>query len=343
MKLFSLILLSIVIGSAFTHGKYVSKGDAPTLANPGKDGVMDADWGKATKDDWNEKTDVKRERQVEQTKKVDYEPSYQAGKDEVVLKCWEETDKIDPVTTTCVEVESTILPDGRLVNRTITRQVTINHSIKVKEIKKFWTKKYNLLSVTSLIAGFTKKYAQELTDNELALFNSIAVTDGNEFESNYNYVQAEEKYLDVVLRKVLKVFKTPLCEDDIKYLLNEIKECKKEAVVRLLDTRSIEVDREDSWTVCLEVFFATCGKEIPAVQLFAWSGCKSGAYHKGLCSKPNRATVDTIITKWLARQIYLLFTCKDVPVKKPCIEETTKKREETRTHTETEGHGHKML
>lgn len=327
MKLLSLALLAIVIGSAFAGAP-----PAPEVV-PGDGGIMEADWGKETHDDWHEKTDVVRERTSTSNRKVDYEKSYQLGKNEELLKCWEETDGVKPITKTVTEIVNTILPDGRLSNKTITRQVTINHSLKVKQVKKFWTTKYNLKSVTSLIAGFTKKYAQELSDAELALFNSIALTDNNQFESKYNYVQVKECFLEPVLRKVLKVFRTPLCEDDIKYLASEIRECKNEAIVRILDTRSIEVDREDAWTVCLEVFFATCGKDIPAVQLFTWSGCKSGAYQKGLCSKPNRGTIDAIITKWLARQIYLLFTCKDVPVKRPCIEETTKKREHSHSHT----------
>jgi hypothetical protein len=295
-----------------------SKRSEGTVVNAGKDGIMGWDSG-STKDDFHEATDVVRTKESTTKQSRVYEDSYRLKPGEDLLDCIEKTDGIAPVMDTCTDYVNECLPDGRIVNKTITRKVCVNKSLKIKKVRKYWTKKYNLASVTSIIAGFTKKFAPELSDAELALFNSIAITDANEFQSDYNYVQVKEKDLEPVLRKVLKVFKTPLCEDDVRHLQHELKECKEEAIVKILDTKPIEVDTEDAWTVCFEVFFATCGKNVPAVQMFAWSGCKSGAYHKRLCNPNNRAIVDKIITKWLARQIYLLFTCKDAPEKRSCM------------------------
>lgn len=310
MKFLTIFLFALMAGAILAGGK--------REATVYKDGIMGWDSG-MTSDDWHEKTDVIRTSDTTKETKVDYEKSYQLKDGECLISEMTRTDGVKPEVKTVVEYCNDILPNGSIINKTITRTVAVDYSKKCKKIRRYWTKSYNLTSVASLVAGFTKKYALELTDAELALFNSIAVTDGNELESKYNYVQVKEEFLEPTLRKVLQVFKTPLCEADIKALANEIGECKDEAIVKILDTRPIEVDREDLWTVCLEVFFATCGKEIPAVQMFAWSGCKSGAYHKGLCSRGNRDVIDKIITRWLARHIYLLFTCKDVPVKEPCM------------------------
>jgi hypothetical protein len=300
------------------HVPVSSKKSEGTVVNADKDGIMGWDAGR-TSDDWHEATDIVRERTTTTKRQQILEDSYQLKCGEDLLDCVEKTDGIAPVMDTCVEYVNEVMPDGRIVNKTITRKVCVNKSLKIKKVRKYWTKKYNLTSVSSIIAGFTKKFATELSDSELALFNSIAITDGNEFESEYNYVQVKEKDLEPVLRKVLKVFKTPLCEDDIRHLMYELKECKDEAIVKILDTKPIEVHTSDSWKVCFEVFFATCGKNIPAVQMFAWSGCKSGAFHKNLCNPKNSKIVDQIITRWLARQIYLLFTCKDAPEKKSCM------------------------
>ena len=55
-------------------------------------------------------------------------------------------------------------------------------------------------------------------------------------------------------------------------------------------------------------------KNKPGVQIFSWSGSKTGGWNPGMYSEPNAETIDALMTQWLYRNLYLLVTCQNVPV-----------------------------
>lgn len=269
----------------------------------------------ATEDDWNEDTDVEQIEEESQTKRlVKQEDSYQLKQDEKLESVFSVDNKTPVKTETKVETVTFIGEDGKVHEKQVTRTYNIYETVKVKRVKKFWTETLNLKSVRDVIVEYVKQQAPELTDDELKLFNTIAYTDGIKFESRYNYFQVKEEDLTIELfSSALEIYKTKLSQEEIFKFLQRIKACDQDFILEVINEKEAEVFSSSAWTVVVQIFAATCGKDIPALQIMAWAASKSGSYKPGQYSEANAATIDRIVSKFLLANLGLLFTCKDVP------------------------------
>jgi succinate dehydrogenase flavin-adding protein (antitoxin of CptAB toxin-antitoxin module) len=268
-----------------------------------------------TEDDFHEDSDVEQIEEESETKRlVNKENSYQLKQDEKLESVFDVDNKVPVKTETKVETVTYIGEDGKVHEKQVTRTYNIYETVKVKRVKKFWTETLNLKSVRDVIVEYVKNQAPELSDEELKLFNTIAYTDGIKFESRYNYFQVKEDDLSLELfSSALEIYKTKLSQEEIAKFLQRIKACDDNFILEVINEKEAEVFSSSAWTVVVQIFAATCGKEIPALQIMAWVASKSGSYKPGQYSESNAATVDRIISKFLLANLGLLFTCKDVP------------------------------
>lgn len=268
-----------------------------------------------TEDDFNEDSDVEQiEEESETQRLVNQEDSYQVKQDEKLESVFSVDNKVPVKTETKVETVTYIGEDGRVHEKQVTRTYNIYETVKVKRVKKFWTETLNLKSVRDVVVEYVRQQAPELTDDELRLFNTIAYTDGIKFESRYNYFQVKEEDLTMELfASALEIYKTKLSQEEIFKFLQRIKACEADFVLEVINEKEAEVFSSSAWTVVVQIFAATCGKDIPALQVMAWAASKSGSYKPGQYSESNAATIDTIVSKFLLANLGLLFTCKDVP------------------------------
>ena len=269
----------------------------------------------ATEDDFNEDTDIEQIQEESETKRlVNQETSYQLKQDEKLDSVFSVDNKVPVKTETKTETVTFIGEDGKVHEKQVTRTYNIYETVKVKRVKKFWTETMDLKSVRDVIVAFVKQQAPELSDDELRLFNTIAYTDGVKFESRYNYFQVKEADLTLELfAAALEVYKTKLSQEEITKFLQRIQACEEEFVLEVINEKEAEVFSSTAWTVVVQIFAATCGKDIPALQVMSWAASKSGSYKPGQYSESNAATVDRIVSKFLLANLGLLFTCKDVP------------------------------
>jgi hypothetical protein len=269
-----------------------------------------------SEDDFDAEEDIEKVITKDTSSSTTKEASYQMKSGEtLVSECIYDVDESErPDTRTETFSESYIGEDGKIYEKSVTKSYKYYVSIKTKRIKKFWSESYNLHSVRDVIVGFASRYGGPLTDDQLALFNKIAYTDGIKFESIYNYFQVKEENLDAVFRTAINVFKTSICESDIKNWLARIHDCNQDFILEVVPSDIAEVHRSDAWTVVSQVFACACSKDIPAMQILAWAATKSGSYKPGMYSEKNAQTVDDLITQFLNANLGLLFTCKDVPV-----------------------------
>jgi len=266
-----------------------------------------------TKDDFHEATDVLKEHTTNSVTSVSSEASYQVGSNELVDKVSYINNTCPTSTTSYDNTEVWIDEQGMLRERVTTVTTNIYESTKVKRIKRFWSKTDKLDSVKELAISFANLHGSPLTRPEVDLFNSMAVTDGIKFESKYNYFQTKLEGLKSVMRYAVDVYKTRMTEEDILKLRLRIEACNEGAITEMILSDSAETHNQDAWTVVTQVFFATCKKELPVVQILSWYGAKSGAYKPGKWSPTNAHTVDMIITKFLNAHVGLMFTCTQAP------------------------------
>ena len=249
-----------------------------------------------------------------QTVKIDAEPSYQLQEGETLEEIYHINATVPFESKTYTTYETYIDEKGNVRDREVTTTVNIYESKKVKRIKRFWSRRDKLDSVKYLAQVFADEFGGALTKKELEQFNSIAFTDGNEFESKYNYLQTPHETMEDVLRKALSIYKTRLAETDVLKMIERVKRCDDNAISEVIVSDDAEVHSENAWTVVSQVFLATCKKELPFVQVLTWYGTKSGSYKPGMFSVENSKIVDVLVTRFLLQQLGLMFSCSGVKV-----------------------------
>jgi hypothetical protein len=266
----------------------------------------------STMDDYHEATDV--EIKASSSTSMNYQKTaFQAKAGEQVISQRILNNTVPIKTTTFPQTDMSVNAKGEVVQKVTTITTNIYESSIIRRIKKFWNKTADLATVKQIAILFAKQHGGELLATEMTLFNSIASTDGNEFESKYHYFQYSHKVLETKLRKALTIFKTPLPDVEVKKLMLRIQDCNEGAIAELIQSAGAETHRKDAWTVVAQLFLATCKKELPYVQVFAWMGAKSGAYKPNKWNDRHAMIVDDYITRFLFHQVYLLWTCEIVP------------------------------
>jgi hypothetical protein len=266
-----------------------------------------------TSDDWHEDTDVQIfEGETHETNREDpgskivLKPNEVLVGPEVTV-----TDGLPPVWQNTTETRLE-MKDGKLVNITIIREHRIDKHRKIQTIKTIIHNKVKIDNVLEVVRSFGQEYGQELSTIELELFNTIAITQGNDFQIQYATKQIYSSDLDKTLRKISKLFTVQLDEDDYSNWVDLItNNCTNKYQVFALNTSAVEVNRPDLWTVKTEVLLATCGSENNiGYQLFAWAASKTGSYHRNQYSAENGKTVHKLMTRWLYANMNAMVDCK---------------------------------
>ena len=271
-----------------------------------------------SEDDYNESSDIARTSDTANKDWSAKENSYklQLGEELVSEEVLEGS---GPKSQTVKEVVTVVLPDGRIEQKTITKTITASPSKVVKTVKKYWSKSVKLDVVLEVVKAFGAKNGQELTEDQLTLFNALAAVDGNKYYSKYEYLQVPIEKLGAALQAATSHFIRIPTQEELDTIELAIRNCESnEPVTRVLNTDFGEIKTATKWKINTEILFSTCGKGKPGVQIFGWSGSKIGGWNPGMFSEPNAETVDALMTQWLYRNLYLLVTCKDVPVCKDC-------------------------
>ena len=342
MKFLQLVLLGLVATAVLA--KPAHKAHAQDQNSGQTQDIKEAFHEGETEDDFNEASDVAQSSTESQDTKITGEKTYQLQGDEVLEEEYEINDTVPKDTKTWEEKVTTIV-DGKTVEKVITRSYAVYQSVKVRRIKTFWKRSDKLDTVKPLAIAFAAKYGQKLTEQEIALFNQIAVTDGIKFESRYNYFQFKHgEQLERALRAAVEVFSTKLADIEITKLYSRLESCQDGAIAEIINSDAVETHSENQWTVVTQVFLATCKPEFPVVQVLTWYGAKSGGYKAGKWSEANAVTVDKIITKFLNAHLGLIFTCKDAPVlqgdfKSSFYQKHTEGQDGDLTHSGTETGG----
>jgi predicted HNH restriction endonuclease len=308
MKFIQLVLLGLIATAvlAKAHKQVLDSGKTEDV----KEQIHQGE----TEDDYNEASDVAKSSTETKDVKITGEKTYQLSAEEILEEEYEINATVPKETKTWEEKE-TLIVDGKTVERVVTKSYAIYDSVKVRRIKTFWKRSDKLDTVKPLAIKFAAKYGQRLTEQEIALFNQIAVTDGIKFESKYNYFQFKHgDQLERALRAALEVYATKLPDLEVSKLYSRIESCQDGAIAEVVNSDAAETHSQNQWTVITQVFLATCKPQFPVVQVLTWYGAKSGGYKAGKWSQANAATVDRIITKFLNAQLGLIFTCKDSPV-----------------------------
>jgi hypothetical protein len=220
-----------------------------------------------------------------------------------------------PVKTAQIaQCEMVVTASGASEERNTVVTTNIYETVVIKRIRRFWNYKTSIKTVKALAISFGQTFGVPLSASEIALFNSICATDGNKFESRYNYVQTTETNLALIIRRLLSIFKSPIPDQEVIKLLARVQDCMEGAIAEMIPSCSAETHNQDAWTVMAQVFLATCGKDVPYVQVFAWFGSKSGAYKPNKYSEHNSRVIDELMTRFLFHQVELLFTCPAAPI-----------------------------
>jgi len=265
-------------------------------------------------DDYNESSDVKRTGTGMSSVSIDKEQSYQLQDGETLVGTWEEDagNLPDEVITEDVAVQN---PDGTISQVTKTRTIKVKKSKLFKRVRSMKKYSVNIGTIRGILPFLAEQEHIELTSEDMQLLNAIVATDGNRFASQYSYTQVLLADLRLTLNSILTGFKAPLSADDVDQIEYQIRTCEGPGFYRVLDTSSKETHTSKLWTVMAEVIVATCAKEKPGVQLFAFSSSKTGTFKPGYYSDENDKTVDGLVTRWLFKQAWLLFNCPDSPTK----------------------------
>lgn len=315
MKFLQLVLLGLIATAVLakasnkahrqTDGAVVDSGKTEKVGEKFHEGE--------TEDDFNEASDVAQSSTESKDTKITGEKTYELKEGEELEEEYEINNTVPSDTKTWEEKVTTIV-DGKTVEKVITKSYAVYQSVKVRRVKTFWKRSDKLESIKPIAIAFAAKYGKKLTESEIKLFNEIAITDGIKFESRYNYFQVKEEDLtEDLFAAALEVYKTKLSQEEQFKFLQRIRSCEEEFVLEVINEKEAEVFSSTAWTVVVQIFAATCGKDIPALQVLAWAAAKSGSYKPGQYSEANAGTVDTIVSKFLLANLGLLFTCKDVP------------------------------
>lgn len=245
------------------------------------------------------------------------EKSYQLGKDEQLYSRVEEASASEPEIESHTDYTTEKLENGTMVKKTTTKTVRRSRSKIIKTVRKFWKDEGVIVSIQELIMDFAKYFGSDLSEDDYKLFNAIAYTDPVSAKIEYEYFQTSTENLRDSLRKATRLFSAVLTENDLIEMEEDIKKCKDGAYVKTLDTSGNEQNTAALWEIHAEVFMATCGGRVPAHQLFAYSASKQGIYQPKKYSEPNAATIDRVITNWLYKHIFNLFTCTNAQYKAP--------------------------
>lgn len=204
------------------------------------------------------------------------------------------------------------IQDGKLVNVVIVRNRKFENYRNVEQIKTIMHKLYQIDNVLEVVRNFGAEYGKPLSNLELSLFNTIALTHGGDFQMQYIIQQVKKADLGSVLRKTSKMFSVKLGEDDIALWWHQIvNSCTEKYQVFELHTSAVEVNRPDLWTFKTEVLMATCGGEDNAgFQIFAWSASKSGAYKAIQYSPENGETLRKLVIRWLYDNMHSMIDCQ---------------------------------
>lgn len=295
-----------------------------------------AGWGK-TSDDWHHDTDiVTNETSSTEKNRIDNDPAYQLQEgEEFVGSETTVTDGIAGIWRNTTE-NKLEMKDGNLVNTTYTRRTWVDSHRKVQKVRKIIHTPVTIASVYEVVKAFSEEYGSPLSALEFELFNTIAITEGNHFHMKYLVRQVKRVDLPATLRKLIKIFSVPLCEDDIANWVYQIDQnCAADKFkVFPLDTTDAEVHRENKWLIRTEILMATCGQEKNAgFQLFAWAAYKEGAYRPGQYSVENSHTVDGLVTRWIYANMRSMIDCeRDNPAQ--CDNEESTLREFTLSRTQ---------
>ena len=266
-----------------------------------------------SEDDYNESSDIARTSDTANKDWSAKENSYKLQLGEELVS-EEVIEGSGPKSQTVKEVVTVVLPDGRIEQKTLTKTLTASPSKVVKTVKKYWSKSVKLDVVLEVVKAFGAKNGQELTEDQLALFNALAAVDGNKYYSKYEYLQVPIEKLGAALQAATAHFIRVPTQEELDTIELAIRNCESnEPVTRVLNTDFGEIKTATKWKINTEILFSTCGKGKPGVQIFGWSGSKIGGWNPGMFSEPNAETVDALMTQWLYRNLYLLVTCKDVP------------------------------
>lgn len=271
-----------------------------------------------TEDDFHEKTDIIRTEEATKTLNDTTsrkEVSLKEG--EVIWESLEEDQGIDPNETQELVTYFDEIIDGRLVRTKKVKTVQVGKSKITNRVRRFWSKQMEVKSVKLIINQFVSTYGSELSDDEYTLLNAITSSDGNRLTSNYNYLQIKKESLHSTLQQITKDFVSQPSQEDLDKIELQINECKDGAVVSYMNTDKAETHTPTAWTVAAEVLIATCDPTLPALQLYTFSGSKSGNYVPNMYSEPNSEVVDKLITRWLFSHIGLMFRCTKSPTRPP--------------------------
>jgi len=266
-----------------------------------------------SQDDFHEDTDIVRTQNERSKNWEGTRITRDLGDDEVEIGESVQPEVIEegiPVT----EWVDRVLPDGRIQKVQVTRTIRVTKSTTIKTVRKFTTSSTNVDSIKPVIVAFTDIYGQELTEDQLTLFNYIAATDNQgAYDFKYNYVQVRQEHLRKTLNAITDIFYAVPSQADLDNFEVLIRTCaNNEPVVVNVNTDAGESYTAEGWTVRVDALFSTCANNKPGVQLATWSSTKTGGWAApDRFTQPNSESVDKIITQWLFRALHLLFTCTD--------------------------------
>jgi hypothetical protein len=310
MKFLQLVLIGLIATAVLGADQAIRKPLSTTShAQKAATTLISSSASKPTRTGMKEVDSVYEETE---TVKVEAEASYKLQEGELLETEYQINSTVPFETKTFTTFETYIDDKGNVRDREVNTTVNIYESKKVKRIKRFWSRRDKLDSVKYLALVMSDEFGSALNKRELELFNSIAITDGNEFESRYNYLQTPHETMDEVIRKALSIYKTHLPEPEVVKLIERVKRCDDNAISEVIVSDDAEVHAEKAWTVVSQIFLATCKKELPFVQVLTWYGKKSGSYKPGKFSVDNSKLVDVYITRFLLQQVGLMFSCKGV-------------------------------
>jgi hypothetical protein len=246
---------------------------------------------------------------------------------------WTQTDGIDSIVTDFVhKVPVTSIIDGKVVTVYKTTKILLDAHIKFKKVKRIFTEKVEVPSVSRVLQGFGELVG-EVTADEYGLFSHIATTDYNKYWSDYNFWEVKDMDIGLALTKLSAVFKSAVSAEDIDMAVEAIQRCEDGYVSMFIDSSAIDVNNKDGWTIHSEFLAATCSQTGNKNQIFGWAGSKSGGYLPGAFSQSNANTITYIAKKWLLLHIPMLVSCKSSPIKQMHI---WQHREATETSSNTE-------
>lgn len=276
--------------------------------------------GGSTKDDWHEDTDIQRVSFSDKTHER-LEDSIWSGRREGDILVGSERTVTDGEAPVWVNTTETKLEmrDGKLVQVTVNRRHKVDKHKHIQKVHRFIHKNYTIADIHPVIVAFGAEFGKPLSELELELFNTLAVTDGNEFEMKYDVELARPDTLKRTLRSISSLFSVKLDEDDIADYSHMIAHsCPDGYLAFNLDTTPVEKHNRECWTLKTDLLLVTCGNEdkrpVKGYQMFAWSASKSGFYRHNMYSPENAATLKSLVTRWLYNNMWFIANSNKPPI-----------------------------